>query len=258
MKLKAIIVDDEALARENLKMMLDEFCSEIEVLDTAGNIKEAKEKIEHHDPEVLFLDIRMPSGAEGFELLDSLPHRNFLVVFVTAFKDYAIKAFNANAVHYLLKPIDVEDLRTAVEKLVDTHKQFAQRPEDYGKYLNLLQDLGRSININSYSNKVTISHTKGMKIVEDDTIVHLAADGNCTCLYFADHSRYLDTRTLKIYEDMLNPSKFYRVHKSHIINLNHLKEYLSEDGHFAIMKDGTSIPVARNRLSAFLSLLKSL
>jgi two-component system LytT family response regulator len=258
MALKAIIVDDESLARENLKMMLEDFCPEIEVIETAGGVSDAKQKIESMNPDVVFLDIRMPSGAEGFELLDQIGNRNFLVVFVTAFKDYAIKAFNANAVHYLLKPIDVDDLKQAVQKLVESHKQFTQHPENFGEYLHLLRDLGVSINNKTYSSRVTISHTKGMKIVDDDTIVHLEADGNCTFLNFVDKSRYLDTRTLKVYEDMLNPKKFFRIHKSHIINLDHLKEYLSEDGHFAVMKSGAHVPIARNRLSTFLTMLKSL
>jgi two-component system LytT family response regulator len=239
-------------------MMLEEFCPEIDVLDTASGVNDALDKISLLEPDVVFLDIRMPSGAEGFELLDKIQNRKFLVVFVTAFKDYAVKAFNANAVHYLLKPIDVDDLRTAVEKLVESHQQFTQNPENFGQYLHLLRDLGVSINQQNYSTKVTISHTKGMKIVEDDNIVYLEADGNCTCLHFIDKTRYLDTRTLKVYEDMLNPRKFFRIHKSYIVNVNHIKEYVSDDGHYAVMKTGLQLPVARNRLSTFITLLKSL
>mgnify|MGYP001547952960 FL=1 len=256
--MKTLIVDDEALARENLKMMIDEFCPELSVVDMADGVDSARIAIEQHNPDVVFLDIRMPSGAEGFDLLDSVADRKFMVVFVTAFKEYAVKAFNANAVHYILKPIDVDDLRNAVQKLIESKKNFDVHPDSFGEYVHLLKDLGNSISNNQFSNKITISHTKGMKIIEDDSVVHLDADGNCTSLYFKDGSRYLDTRTLKVYEEMLNPAKFYRVHKSHIINLNHLKEYLSEDGHFAVMDNGAQLPVARNRLSSFLSLLKSM
>jgi two-component system LytT family response regulator len=258
MSLTAVIVDDESLARENLRMMLEEFCPEIEVIGMAGGVQQAREMIDAMQPQVVFLDIRMPSGAEGFELLDSIEQKNFLVVFVTAFKDYAVKAFNANAIHYILKPIDIDDLMAAVKKIVSTHQQFAANPENYGDYIHLLRDLTQSISNKTYSNKVTISHTKGMKIVEDDTILYLEADGNCTCIYFTDKTRYLDTRTMKVYEEMLNPKKFYRIHKSFIININHLKEYLSEDGHFAVMKNGMQIPVARNRVSMFITMLKSL
>ena len=105
MKLRALVVDDEEFARKNLSMMLQEHCPEIEVIGEASNKNQAKEMIESNSPDVVFLDIRMPSGAEGFELLDEIDKKDFLVVFVTAFKDYAIRAFNASAVYYILKPM---------------------------------------------------------------------------------------------------------------------------------------------------------
>src|SRR5688500_17234881 len=117
MKLRAIVVDDEELARKNLTMLIEEYCEDIEVIDDAGNIIDARAKIESLQPDVVFLDIRMPSGSEGFDLLESIENRNFFVVFVTAFKDYALRAFNANAIHYVLKPVDIEDLQQAVQKV---------------------------------------------------------------------------------------------------------------------------------------------
>ena len=109
---------------------------------------------------------------------------------------------------------------------------------------------------NKPCNRIAISHTKGLKIIEDDTIVHLEASGNCTTIYFEDGTRYLDTRTLKVYENILDTSKFCRVHKSHIINLDRLTGYIHEDGHFAQLKGDIQIPVARNRVSEFVKMLK--
>ena len=258
MKLRAIIVDDEDLARENLKMLLDDFCPEIEVIGDAGSTTIAKELIEAQNPDVVFLDIRMPSGAEGFDLLESLNNRNFMVVFVTAFKDYAIRAFNANAVHYVLKPVDIDDLKTSVEKLIEAKKSFDEHPGSYNSYNEIISHLADSLRSNKPVNRITISHTKGLKIVEDKDIKHLEASGNCTTLYFENGTRYLDTRTLKIYENLLDTDKFFRIHKSHIVNLDYLQEYLSEDGHFAVLKDGERLPIARNRLSTFLTTIKSL
>ena len=103
---------------------------------------------------------------------------------------------------------------------------------------------------------MAISHTKGLKIIEDDTISHLEASGNCTTIYFVDGTRYLDTRTFKVYENLLNPEKFCRIHKSHIINLDMLREYINEDGHFAVLAGGKKIPVARNRVTDFVKMLK--
>jgi two-component system LytT family response regulator len=257
MKLRALVVDDEEFARKNLIMLLEEYCPDIEVIGEAARKSDAKAIIESSSPDVVFLDIRMPSGSEGFELLEEVEAKNFLVVFVTAFKDYAIRAFNANAVYYLLKPIDIEELQNAVQKLVETRRVFSEDPENYATYYDSLKNLSETLLRNTPSNRIAIAHTKGLKIVEDDSISHLEASGNCTTIYFKDGTRYLDTRTLKTYETILNPSKFFRTHKSHIINMSLLTEYLNEDGHFAVLKGGLRIPVARNRVADFVKTVKS-
>ena len=121
-KIRAIIVDDELLARENLALLLNEFCPEVEIVGKGENVEQARQLIAEKKPEAVFLDIRMPSGEEGLELLEDVKTNNFQIVFVTALKDYAVKAFNINSIHYILKPIDIEDLKDAVEKLmVDWH-----------------------------------------------------------------------------------------------------------------------------------------
>lgn len=258
MALTALIVDDEELARENLRMLLDEFCPEIEVLDTAGGVREAREKVMALSPQVLFLDIRMPSGAEGFELLESLEDKEFMVVFVTAFKDYAIKAFNANAIHYVLKPIDIDDLRQAISKLVEAKEQIEASPGGYADYMKTLEALTANLTDTAAPNRITISHTKGVKIIEEDNVLRVEAEGNCSKIHFIDGTNYLDTRTLKAYENSLSSNRFFRTHKSHIINLDQLSEYLHEDGHFAIMKNGDRVPVARLRMKKFMTRIKGL
>jgi two-component system LytT family response regulator len=258
MRLRAIVVDDEEFARKNLTLMLEDYCPDIEVIGEASGKKMAKAIIEASEPDVVFLDIRMPSGAEGFELLDELEDKNFQVVFVTAFKDYAIKAFNANAVYYLLKPIDIDELLAATEKLKQTKQSFKEDPKNIDTYFRALSNLAENLIRQKPISRIAISHTKGMKIIEDDSILYLEAHGNCTMLYFDDGTRYLDTRTLKVYESMLDTDKFFRVHKSHIIHLQKLTEYLTEDGNFAVLKDGTRISVARNRVPDFVRLLKEM
>lgn len=258
MKLRALVIDDEDLARKNLTMLLEEYCEGIDVIGEAANIRDAKIKIAELKPQVVFLDIRMPSGSEGFDLLESIEDRNFMVVFVTAFKDYALRAFNANAIHYVLKPVDIEDLQQAVEKVKEASATFTENPENYNTYFESIKNLSESIDTQGYGHKVAIAHTKGIKLIDIEDIMYLEASGNCTMIYFTDGKRYLDTRTLKVYEGILNPAIFYRVHKSHIINLNYLKEYLNEDGHFAVLNNGKLVPVARNRVSSFVKTLKSL
>ena len=200
----------------------------------------------------------MPSGSEGFDLLEKIESRDLLVVFVTAFKDYALRAFNANAIHYILKPVDIEDLIRSVEKVKESKTTFSEDPQNFDTYFESIKNLSDSMESQGYGTKVAISHTKGIKLIDINDIMYLEASGNCTVLYFSDGSRYLDTRTLKIYEGILNPSIFYRIHKSHIVNMNYLKEYLNEDGHFAVLKNGKLLSVARNRVSSFVKTLKSL
>lgn len=257
MKLRALIIDDEELARKNLSMLIGEYCPEIEVIGEADGKESAKERIKELHPDVIFLDIRMPSEAEGLDLLKELENKDFFVVFVTAFKDYALQAFNASAVHYILKPIDIEDLKMAVTKLVDAKRIFEEDPENFITYFNSLKNLSDALIHNKKNNQIAISHTKGLKIVEDDTITHLDASGNCTTIHFDNSTRYLDTRTLKIYENILDKNKFFRIHKSHIINLSFLKEFISDDGFFVLLKNGVKLPVARNRASDFVKYLKS-
>lgn len=257
-RLSALIVDDESLARENLKLLLDEFCPEIEVIAMAGGVAEARQKIEELNPKVVFLDIRMPSGAEGFELLESIVDKSFQVVFVTAFKDYAIEALNANAIHYLLKPIDIEDLQHAVSKLVDYEQSFAESDANLNIYLQSMRELTSNMLGQTKPAKLTLFHSKGFNIVNTVEILRIEADGGCSAFFFEDGSKYLDTKTLKTYEDLLDSSRFIRVHKSHILNLDHLKEYTSQDGHFAVMSDGSQVPIARARLSAFLTQTKKI
>ena len=257
-KLTAVIVDDEIMARENLRMMLEEYCPEINVLDGAENIVEAKEKILKLKPDVIFLDIRMPSGSEGFELLESIENKDFQVVFVTAFKDYAIQALNANAIHYILKPIDIDDLQTAVQKLVDYHELISNNSENEKIYKESVSNLTDQMLRNSEQKRITLYHSKGFHIVDIQDILRLEASGNYTVFHFQNGKKYTDSKTLKFYDEILSQLGFFRIHKSHLINLSYLREYISKDGHSARMSNEDLVPISRNRLSSFLTEVKKL
>lgn len=249
--IRALIVDDEELARENLRMMLAEDCPDVEVVATADGVAAAREELARWDPDLLLLDIRMPSGAEGLDLLEGLPELRALVVFVTAFKDYAVRAFHANAVDYILKPIDPEELKAAIAKAGARIARLRGNGPEQQRYRTELRTLVREIREHG-EERIAVDYAKGFKLFDPHTIAHLEADGNCTVLHFTDGSRYLDTRTLKTYEDMLAPEQFLRVHRSHVINLVQLREYLRDDGHWAVMRSGARVPIARDRLQAFL------
>ncbi len=255
--LKALIVDDELHARENLAMLLDEFCQEVQVIGQCENVEEARKAISELKPELVFLDIRMPSGIEGLELLEEIDNTDFQVIFATAFKEHAVRAFNANAIHYLLKPIDIEELQEAVGKVVEFRALMEEDASSKEVYKESLKDLKTTI-LTGESKRITITHAKGIKIVKQDEIVYLEGSGNCTYLHFADGSKFLDTRTLKVYEPILDNSRFYRVHKSYIVNLLFLKEYLHDQGHYVVLENDISLPVARNRVPDFVAAIKSI
>lgn len=257
-KIRAIIIDDELFARENLLMLLNEFCPEIEVVGMGQNVEEARLLIQSKTPDAVFLDIRMPSGEEGLELLEDVKTGKFQIVFVTAFKDYAVKAFNANSIHYILKPIDIEDLKKAVGKLKQYRVMFKEDDTNLQTYIESIKNFSDNIHYQRESNKITITHLKGIKIIEDTSVTYLEGEGNCTNLHFDDGSSFFDTRTLKIYDDILDENKFYRIHKKYIINLDQLTDYIHKDGYFAKLKNGEMLPVARARVSDFIQKIKSL
>ncbi len=250
--LRALLVDDEELARENLRMMLADGCPEVEVIGSADGVKSARARITELDPDLVFLDIRMPSGTEGIGLLEAMPDARFMVIFVTAFKDHAVQAFHANAVDYVLKPIDPDELRAAVDKALKRWELMRGARDEGQRYRDSLNEAVRTIREHGSTTRLAVDHAKGFKLFDPHSIAHLEADGNCTLLHFIDGSRYLDTRTLKVYEDMLHQQQFIRVHRSHVINMDQLREYLRDDGHWAVMKNGTRVPIARERVQAFM------
>lgn len=253
MKLRALIVDDEVHARENLKYLIENYCPEIEVVGTASGPEEAAAIVGALGPQVIFLDICMPSGTEGFDFLDGLPEKNFQVVFVTAFKEYAIQALNANAIHYLLKPVDIDDLKVAVKKLLTTSQLFMENKDQLLNYIRSLDNLSRAMQPNSSGiSRITINHSKGFKIVDPNEFMYLEGEGNYTSINFVDGTKYVDTKSIGVYEDILDPNNFFRIHKSHIINVSFVKEFLNDEGHFAVMKNNTRLAISRLRVPQFL------
>jgi len=256
MKLRALIVDDEVHARENLKYLLQNYCPEIEVIGAAGNQKSALDSVAALSPQVIFLDICMPSGTEGFDFLDAIPDKKFQVVFVTAFKDYAIRALNANAIHYLLKPVDVDDLKVAVKKLVSTSQLFAESQDQLRNYIKSLENLTKTTPSGNTATRITINHAKGFKIVDPTEFMYLEGEGNYTSIYFTDGSKYVDTRPIGVYEDILDPKLFFRIHKSHMINVMMVKEFLNDEGHFVVLKNDVRLSVSRLRVPQFLDIFR--
>ena len=242
MKIKTIIVDDEFHCRENLNQLLEEFVPEVDVIGLAQNADDAREMISSLNPELVFLDIKMPKES-GFELLDSLGEKKFSVIFTTAHNEFALDAIKAEAVDYLEKPIMIEDLRKAVDRVLQ--RLNTAKPNWDGLLSKILhKDV----------DKVSIPTKDGFVYVGTNEIIHLEASDSYTYIYLTNGRKYLSSKNIKVFENQLGDTSFYRIHKSHIVNVrDHLKEFSRSDGNMVVLSEGRTAPVSRRKLSEFLS-----
>ena len=239
--IRSIIIDDEEKGRNTLRNFLKKYCNNVSVVAEGDCVKSGLEQISIHNPDLVFLDIQMPDGT-GFNLLEQIQEINFKVIFVTAYDQYALKAFKFSAIDYLLKPIDPEKLIEAVKKISDI--------EDIKSINKKLEVL---IGNNNRFEKIALPSVEGIHLVKIKDIVRCESESNYTNIYFSTGKKILVTKTLKEYDEMLTPMHFYRVHQSHLINLAFVEKYHKGEGGFVIMEDGSEIEVARRRKEGFLS-----
>jgi two-component system LytT family response regulator len=248
--IKALIVEDEKQSREMLNTMVDKYCGLVEVAATAANVKEALDAINKHQPDLVFLDITMPDGT-GFDLLEKTSPIKFDIIFTTATDKYAIKAIKYSALDYLLKPIDIEELKTSVNKLVQKKSQLTT----VENVAQLLQNLKQS---NDNYQKITLPTGTAYEIVFIKDIIHCEAEGSYTTFHLVGGKKLLVTAGLLQYEELLPSKEFIRIHRHHLININHVVRYLKVDGGIAIMSDDTKIEVSRRKKDEFLEALKGI
>lgn len=245
MKLKALIIDDEEASRLTIKNYLTKYCPNVEILGEADGVKSGVEKIESLKPDLVFLDVEMPYG-NGFDLLEQVSEITFETIFVTAFSHYAVKAFNFSAAHYILKPIDIDELVEAVERVEELKKENS----GYSHTNVLLENLkmeGKQLQ------KVVLPMIDGFEVVKVKDIIRCKANDNFTDFYLADGSRRMICRTLKFYDQVLSEFDFVRVHKSHLVNINYVKKYLKGKGGQIEMQDGSFVDVSASKKQNFLS-----
>ena len=247
--LKAIIVDDEEFARSSLFFLLQQNCPDVEITGIARSVAEAKDILEHHPINLIFLDIAMPGG-NGFELIPDAQKHQAAVIFTTAYDQYALKAIKANALDYLLKPIDIDELKVAVDKVVAHTRLYHQEGDDR------MSNLASSLSNRSEIRKLTLPYGQGFKMVDVDDIIYIEADSNYSVFHLNNQDKITVSKVLREFEELLPSDQFVRTHKSSIINLNHLKEYNSKNGLQAVLKNGDSINVSRRRASDFFEKIK--
>ncbi|NNE55052.1 MAG: response regulator transcription factor [Flavobacteriales bacterium] len=236
---KAIIIDDVEKARNSLKQDLKDYCPEVEIIGEADGVISGAKLIREHQPEMVFLDVHMNDGT-GFDLLEILPEINFNLIFTTSSDEHAIKAFKFSAVDYLLKPIDPEELQVAVQKTGD---------QDDAVYSTLKQ------NMDEGPKRLALNSQDKIKVVKIDDVVRCESSGSYTLFYTTEGEQVLVTRTLKEYDNLLTEHGFVRVHQSHLINMDFIKEFVKTDGGYLVLNDKTEIPVASRKRSLVMKVL---
>ncbi len=244
--INTIIVDDEVHCLDTLNILLNDYCPEIQVTGKCMSGKKALEAIERIKPELVFLDIEMPSMT-GFELLEKFVKIPFSVIFTTSYDQYAIKAIRFSALDYLLKPIDHKELVAAVTKV----KQQNVQPSV--EQFRMLMD--QIIHKDNGFTKIAVPTTEGFELIPADQLVRCEAFDNYTHLYLKNKTRIVACRSLKEVEEQLhNFTSFIRVHNSYLVNLNEVTKYVRGEGGYLVMSDGSSVIVSRSRKDALLKL----
>lgn len=229
--MRAVIVDDELIGINVLKTLIERHTPSVKVVATAQDPSLGIKLVEDYHPEILFLDISMPQ-MDGFELLENLQYNGFKLVFTTAHDKYAIKAIKNRAVDYLLKPIDIDELKSCISRISAERQAFSDTQKQ--RFIEL--------------------HVKsGIIFVKPDDIIWLEAGGSYTTFYLINNIKHVVSKTLKDFEGVLNPSVFYRCHKSYIINLEKVVRFVNTDGFSVEMQDGSMVQILKRNKQEFLT-----
>ncbi|MBN2612033.1 MAG: response regulator transcription factor [Bacteroidales bacterium] len=245
---RAVIIDDNNNSRVTLMHDLEKYCPQVKIIGEADSVASGISIIEDRKPDVVFLDIQMSDGT-GFDILEHFGKIDFHVIFTTAFDSYGIKAIKFSALDYLLKPIDTEELVDAVKKL-DNFKV----KEDFNGSINLLLENIR--NIQTTGKRIALNSSDRIHMIQVSDIIRCESQGSYTIFYLTNKEQIVATRNLKEYEQLLEEHSFIRVHHSHLINFNYLKEFIKKDGGYAIMKDNTQVPVSFRKRNHLLEMLE--
>ena len=239
--IKAVVIDDEKHSIETLKWKLENYCPEVEIISSFSDPVKGLEYLRENAPDLLFLDIEMPM-LNGFDILEELGEISFDVIFTTAYDDFGIQAIKFSALDYLLKPIQNQELKKAIEKFANKGAAKKITPTQ-------LEVLFKNIKEeeNGKPGKIALSTKESIEFVSPEDIIVCSSDSNYTLVYLSDGRKKLLSKTLKEFEEMLSALNFFRPHHSHLVNLSHVKEYVRADGGYLVMSNKMNIPVSRNK-----------
>jgi two-component system, LytTR family, response regulator len=242
--LKAILIDDEESNLSSLKEKLIAYCPQVEIIALCNSGAEGIEAIDTMHPDIVFLDIEMPV-MNGFVMLKQLHYTNFELVFVTAYDHYTIRAIRCSALDYLVKPVELEELKAAVERAAEKRKADNSNPQ-----IELF--LEQLMNKKNGPPRIAIPDVEGLHFIRTEDIIYLEANINYTNIYCAGEKKYVASRTLKDFEELLSDETFIRIHNSHIINKNYAKRYIRGEGGQVVLSNGIVLDVAKRKKAGFL------
>lgn len=245
----AIIVDDEQKGRESLKLLINEYCPKVEILALSSNVSDAYNNIMKLNPDLVFLDIQMKDET-GFDLLKKFDKVGFEVIITTAHSNYAITAIKYSAIDYLLKPIDVAELQDAVARV----EEKKNTPDILQRLGNLIENVKVS-SVEEY--KLAIPSSDGLMFIKASDIVYCEAEGNYTTFNLKNGKKYIVSKTLKEYENILNYHQFFRIHHSYLVNLKEIVKYTRGEGGFVTMSNGINLDVSKRKKESFLERISS-
>ena len=240
---KAIIIDDEQGSIDSLKWELENFKNQVKVLVSTTDPLQGIEYIKSMKPDIVFLDIEMPA-MNGFELLKKIPNISFKTIFTTAYDKFALKAFNVSAYDYLLKPVDEDALARAIEKVSNVRDMQSTNLQ--------LQKLFETLEFQNKPKNISVPTKDGLEFISTEKIIRCESESNYTYIHIDGEKTLFVSKTMKEIENLLDPNIFFRIHNSHVINLNYLRKYMKGKAGSVMLKDGTIIPVSRGRKGGFL------
>lgn len=247
MQIKAVIIDDEQHSLETTDILVRKYCPGVLVMGLADSPEKGITLIDALNPELVFLDIAMPR-MNGFEMLQFVQFKEFDIIFTTAFDAYAIKAFKVNAIDYLLKPIEPEELIKAVDKV--------KSKVEKNLHLNRIDEILQSSGLQGFKkNKLALPVEGKIAMLEYDSILYCESDGNYTKIHLSTQKTIMVSRTLKDIESMLPQPIFMRIHHSYVVNINHIKEYIRGEGGEVLLSNGDQLMVSRNKKEELLAAL---
>ncbi len=247
--LRVLIIDDESPVRATLRGLLDKTCPQVKIVGEATSVASGIRAIREKSPDLVLLDIKMDDGT-GFDLLKRFENINFKIIFVTAYEEYAIKAFEFSAIDYILKPVNPEKLVEAVKRA------DCLRQKEFNTQLGALRE--NLENLGKQNKKIILKNQESIFLLNIDEVIHCESDGSYTIFETANQQRILVSKVLKDYDHLLSDSGFLRVHRSHLINLKHIKRFDRQDGGYIIMSNGAQISVSTSGRERLLELFEEL